>query len=683
MVINTLTVMLSHAHYLIIIFVKLKFLKMIKTALFALIFLCSFGSYGQVVINELDADTPSSDILEFIELKSTIPNFPLDGYVLVFFNGGSSPYSGTLSYFTLDLDGLKTDANGIILIGNQTVSPTPALTFGTQSIQNGPDAVGLYLGNATDFPTNTASTTTGLIDALAYSNSATTKPTALMTVFGITLCTNENQTLDAASKSIQRKTDGTYEVKTPTPGVNNDGSGIIFNYVTTTTNLTTITEGQNLIVTSTTSQAVTTNPLVLNFTLNNGSFNSSDFSGTLSITIPVGSSTASRTIQILNDGVNEGDEELKIQLTAPSVEYNLNNNSIIIRVNDINFTTLLFGTPANPTYGKVASTVPQGYYASIEGLSGAALKQGLQNIIANPNVVHAHVYGDVYDILKKADQNPENSNQVWLIYTEQPRSKIDYQTGNSIVGKWNREHIYCQSRGGFADATSGTPAGINVWSPAGPDIITTGHSDAHHIRAVDGQENSSRNNRNYGVDYNGPTGNPGTWKGDVARSLFYMAIRYNALSLVNGDPTDTTTGQIGDLATLLNWNHEDKADDFEMNRNNYIYTWQLNRNPFIDYPNLADYIWGANAGQQWFSTLSTNKFLDSKVVIYPNPAKDYIIISGINNQSTIEIYTISGAKLFSNSFIGETRLNINLVPGLYLAKIVSDDKTVTRKIIIE
>ena len=654
---------------------------MMKTALFALLFVCTFASYGQVVINELDADTPSSDILEFIELKSATPNFPLDGYVLVFFNGGSSPdYLGTLSYFTLDLNGLKTDVNGIILIGNQTVSPTPALTFGTQSIQNGPDAVGLYKLKATDFPTNTPAKSIGLKDFLAYSTSATTQPTALMPFFRLTTCPYENQTLSTISKSIQRLNDGTYVVNIPTPGVVNEGTGVIFNYVTTTTNLTTITEGESLIVTSTTSQPVTTNPLVLNFTLNNGSFNSSDFAGTLSITIPVGSSAASTTIQILNDGVNEGDEELKIQLAAPSVAYNLNNNSIIIRVNDINFTTLPFGTPANPTYGNVLSTAPQGYYSSIEGLSGAALKQALQDIIANPNVVHGHEYGDVYTILKKADQNPENSNQVWLIYTEEPRSKIDYQTGNSIVGKWNREHIYCQSRGGFADATSSTPAGIDVWTTAGPDIIATGHSDAHHIRAVDGQENTSRNNRNYGVDYNGPTGNPGTWKGDVARSLFYMAVRYNALNVVNGKPTDTTIGEIGDLATLLNWNHDDKADDFEMNRNNYIYTWQLNRNPFIDYPNLADYIWGAKAGQQW---LSTNNFVDSKVAIYPNPAKDYIIVSGIKNQSTIEIYTISGAKLYSHSFIGETRLNINLVPGIYLAKIVSDEKTVTKKIVVK
>jgi hypothetical protein len=645
---------------------------------------CTLSSFSQVVINEIDADTPSSDILEFIELKSNTPNFSLNGYVLVFFNGGStSPYSGTLSYFAIDLDGYTTDINGIIHFGNPTVSPTPAGTFPITTIQNGPDAVALYLGNATDFPLNTTALSTNVIDAIAYSNAATTQPSALMTILGISICTNENQTSLSSTKSIQRKTDGTYEVKTPTPGMNNDGSGVIFNYVTTTTNLTTITEGESLIITATTSSAVTTTPLVLSFTLNNGSFNSSDFSGNLNITIPVGATTGTSTISILNDGINEGDEELLIDLAAPSVEYNLSNNSIIIRVNDINFTTLPFGTPANPTFGNVTSTAPVGYYSSIEGLSGAALKQGLQNIIANPSVVRTHTYGDLAVILKKADQNPANSNQVWLIYTEEPRSKFDYQTGNSIIGKWNREHIYCQSRGGFADATSGTPAGINVWSPAGPDIIATGHSDAHHIRAVDGQENSSRNNRNYGVDYNGPSGVTGTWNGDVARALFYMGVRYNGLNVVNGNPVENIIGQIGDLATLLQWNHSDPADDFEMNRNNYIYTWQVNRNPFIDYPNLADYIYGSNFGQQWFSTLKVNEVRDTKIVLFPNSAKDQITIAGITSKSDVSIYSLSGQLLFQTSIMGETNIKLDLTSGIYLCKITSDYNSVIKKITIK
>ena len=91
----------------------------------------------------------------------------------------------------------------------------------------------------------------------------------------------------------------------------------------------------------------------------------------------------------------------------------------------------------------------------------------------------------------------------------------------------------------------------------------------------------------------------------------------------------TASGNIGDLATLLAWHHTDPRDDYEMNRNNYIYTWQMNRNPFIDYPLLADYLFGVNYGQQWFSTLSNPLISLTNVVVYPNPTSDFIKISGV------------------------------------------------------
>jgi hypothetical protein len=642
---------------------------------------------AQVVINELDADTPSTDNLEFIELKSATPNFSLDGYVLVFFNGSTTGLT-SISYYALDLDGKTTDINGIIHFGNSQVSPTPKIIFPSATIQNGPDAIGLYLGNASDFPLNTVATATGLIDAIAYSNSTTVQPTTLMSTFGITICTNENQTNLASTKSIQRKTDGTYEVKTPTPGLNNDGSGIVLTYIAITPSVTSISEGQSFTITFTSSQVVTGSNLVVNFILNNGSFTNADFSGTLSVTIPVGATTGSTTIQVLDDGVNDGDEELSIFIGTIPAGYSLDNNNVIVRVTDVNFTVLPFGTPANPSYGTVASTAPLGYYSSLEGLSGAALKQALQDIIANPSVVRVHNYDDVWDILKTSDQNPENSNQVWLIYTETPRSKIDLQLGNSNVGKWNREHIYCQSRGGFSTGTDYlTPFsdGITIWTATtGANDIGAGVCDAHHIRAVDGQENSSRNNRNYGVDYNGPIATPTTtWKGDVARACFYMAVRYDGLNVVNGNPPENSIGQIGDLATLLTWNQTDPRDDFEMNRNNYIYTWQVNRNPFIDYPNLADYIFGANFGQPWFSTLSNTDFVLNKVTIYPNPTKDYFIVSGLDTASKIELFNTVGSKVFESEFTGEQQFNIEVTAGIYLAKITTDDKFVIRKILME
>lgn len=654
----------------------------------SLLFFISFSfSNAQVVINELDADTPSTDNEEFIELKSATPNFSLDGYVLVFYNGSTTGLTST-SYFALDLDGQITDINGIIHFGNSQVSPTPKIIFPRATIQNGPDAVGLYFANASDFPTNTVATAAGLIDFIAYSNNATVQPTTLMSTFGTIICTNENQTSLASTKSIQRKIDGTYEVKTPTPGINNDGSGVVLTYLSMTPSVSSITEGQSFTITFTSSQVVTGNNIVVNFVLNNGSFTNADFSGNLSVTIPVGATSGSTTIQVLDDVVNEGDEELSIFIGTIPAGYSLYNNNVIMRVNDINFTVLPFGTPANPTYGNVSSTAPSGYYSSLEGLSGAALKQALQDIIADHSVVRVHNYDDVWDILKTSDQNPENSNQVWLIYTETPRSKIDLQSGNSIVGKWNREHIYCQSRGGFAAGTDYlTPNadGINFWTATtGANDIGAGVCDAHHIRAVDGQENTSRNNRNYGVEYNGPTDIlTTTWKGDAARAIFYMSVRYSLLNVVNGNPTDGIAGQIGDLNTLLSWNHLDASDDFEMNRNNYIYTWQKNRNPFIDYPSLADYIFGANFGQPWFSTLSNSNYSDSKVVVYPNPAKDYFTVSGFDTESKIELYNTVGSKVFESEFTGEQQFNIDVTAGIYFAKITNNSKIIVKKLILE
>ena len=162
-----------------------------------------------------------------------------------------------------------------------------------------------------------------------------------------------------------------------------------------------------------------------------------------------------------------------------------------------------------------------------------------------------------------------------------------------------------------------------------------------------------------------------------------MAVRYNALSVVNGDIADTTVGQLGDLASLLTWNTLDPSDDFEMNRNNYIYTWQVNRNPFIDYPELANYIWGSKAGQTWHFNLSTNDFADLKVNLYPNPAQKSITISGLNEKATIEIYNTIGAKILEQKFIGETQLNIDFPAGIYFAKINSGEQSIVKKFLVE
>jgi len=651
---------------------------MINKFVFAFLLFFGFLAHSQVVINELDSDTPSTDDREFIELKSATPNFSLTGYVLVLFNGTGS--QANLSYYVIDLNGYTTDGNGIFVIGNALVSPVPGKFLPDNIFQNGPDGVAIYLGNSTDFPNLTPATTTNLIDALVY-DTGDADATALMAALGVSTQIDENANNLQTTQSIQRKNDGTYETKAPTPGANNDGSGVVYNGITIGVSANQYNEGQSFSITFTTQTAVTS-ALNFTFSLSNSTFNTADYTGNVAVLIPSGSTTFSTTIALVDDVLDEGDEIAKIKFGTIPAGFVKMNDAIEIRIIDNDYTISPWGTPLNPTFGIVSSTAPIGYYASLEGLSGAALKQALQDIIANPNVVHAHNYGDVEDILKKADQNPLNSNQVWLMYVEQPRSKLDFQETGINTGKWNREHIYPQSRGGFTDGTSGFADGINTWLPTNANDILAGHGDAHHIRAEDGAENSLRSNKDYG-EYIGPAATQGSWHGDVARAAFYMAVRYNGLSVVNGNPANTTVGQLGDLAVLLQWNQTDPRDDFEMNRNNYIYTWQVNRNPFIDYPNLADYIWGSHAGEQWFSTLSSSDFSSLQVQVYPNPTKDYFIVSGLNETSNIEVYSSLGSKVFENNFQGQIQIKVNWPTGIYFAKITSEDKTCTRKIVIQ
>lgn len=633
---------------------------------------------AQVVINELDSDTPSTDDKEFIELKSATSNFSLNGYVLVLFNGTGT--QANMSYYVIDLDGLTTDVNGIAVIGNNLVSPVPDRDLPDNIFQNGPDGVALYLGNSSDFPNASPATTNNLIDALVY-DTGDADATDLMTALGVTIQIDENANSAQTTQSIQRKNDGTYETKLPTPGANNDGTGFVFNGISISTSATQYNEGQSFAVTFTTQTNVTAD-LNFTFSLSSGNFNTSDYTGSVAVFIPSGSNSFTANIQLVDDTNDEGDEVAKIKFNALPSAYNRINDNIEIRVIDNDFTVAAWGTPLNPTYGVVTSTAPAGYYDSLEGKSGATLKQAIQDIIANPSVVHAHNYGDMETILKTADQNPLNSNQVWLMYVEVPRSKLDIQETGINTGKWNREHIYPQSRGGYTDGTESIPDGINNWLPTNADDILAGHADAHHIRAEDGPENSSRGNKDYG-EYMGPTGTQGSWRGDVARSLFYMAVRYNALSVVPGNPANTTVGQIGDLTLLLQWNQTDPRDDFEMNRNNYIYTWQVNRNPFIDYPLLADYIWGANAGQTWYASLSSNENQTVNYSVYPNPAKESFTVFGINTAAKIELYNSLGMKVFEQNFVGETQIVPNVSSGIYLAKITSDNKTVVKKLVIQ
>ncbi|HDQ44921.1 MAG TPA: T9SS type A sorting domain-containing protein [bacterium] len=183
-------------------------------------------TFSQVLINELDSDTPGTDTLEFIELyDGGTGNTPLDGLVLVFFNG-----SGDVSYRTIGLDGHATDPDGYFVVGNPDVAEA-GLHFPAGGLQNGPDAVALYRRNVPDFPNGTAPTTEGLIDALVY---GTNDPEAagLMGLLNPGQSQADEQGLgDKDNHSLQRFPNGsgglrntaTFMPRPPTPGRSNGG----------------------------------------------------------------------------------------------------------------------------------------------------------------------------------------------------------------------------------------------------------------------------------------------------------------------------------------------------------------------------------------------------------------------------------------------------------------------------
>jgi len=267
---------------------------------------------------------------------------------------------------------------------------------------------------------------------------------------------------------------------------------------------------------------------------------------------------------------------------------------------------------------------PLNYYSTANGLSGTALKSALHDIIDDHTELE---YGTIKTVIRQADQDPNNSNNVILLYTGNSISKWDFASDPNNPGNndfWNREHVWAKSHGDF-----------------GPDGIYTdrgANTDAHHLRPVDMTINSARGYKDFNtggtVVNNGGTptdcySTTNTWeprdavKGDVARMIFYMATRYEGGNSLAGFPEPdlevvNSVGtfplpQMGKLDTLLAWHAQDPVDDFELNRNDVIYNWQGNRNPYIDQPEFVEMVFGtASANPDYFTNLALNPVLPTQ-----------------------------------------------------------------------
>ena len=185
-----------------------------------LVLVLAWGVHAQV-INEADADQVGTDAGEFVELYGT-PGTSLNGLVVVFFNG-----SNDLSYAAFDLDTYSLDTNGFFVLGNTAV-PNVDLVFAGNLLQNGADAVALYTGNATDFPTNTPVTTANLIDALVYDTADADDAGLLVLLNAGQPQVDEDGLATGTTVSMQRCPDGgaprettSYRLAAPTPGAAN------------------------------------------------------------------------------------------------------------------------------------------------------------------------------------------------------------------------------------------------------------------------------------------------------------------------------------------------------------------------------------------------------------------------------------------------------------------------------
>lgn len=137
---------------------------------------------ARILINEVDSDTPSTDVLEFVEISSDPPSVSLAGYVLVFFNGsGDVSYAPSVGVPAIELTG-STNSSGLYLVGNAGVIPSPSQTFDGGALQNGADGVALYQGGVGSFAVGTAPTMTRLIDAVVY-DTADADDTGLLDAF--------------------------------------------------------------------------------------------------------------------------------------------------------------------------------------------------------------------------------------------------------------------------------------------------------------------------------------------------------------------------------------------------------------------------------------------------------------------------------------------------------------------
>lgn len=340
----------------------------------------------------------------------------------------------------------------------------------------------------------------------------------------------------------------------------------------------------------------------------------------------------------------------------------------------------------------LSAQIPEGYYETTAGLDGEELKAELHEII-NDHEIYTYTSSntDTWDILKQTDKDPEDGSYVIGFYSGfKMDASEEYNNGNG----WNREHVWAKSRGSL-----GTNRGPGT--------------DVHNLRAADISTNSARNNRNFdeaSVQYIDESGqyqgetesytSSSEWiweprnevKGDVARILFYMATRYEGTS---GEPdlelreellsNDSHQPYHARLSVLLEWHEADPVDEIERERNDVIYSFQENRNPFIDHPEYVGLIWGGEIADdvEDEEILSSDKEIKTDFKFYPNPVNTNFTIEAPRG-SKFTIIDGTGKVLLLNKSRRKTINKIeSLNQGAYTLNSYFNDISISFQIVKE